>query len=356
MSTKPNIVTKKRGDKLTAEEFNQVVNYFLKKMEEDDLPEAINGKSAYELAVEWGYEGTEEEWLSSLSPNRYFDNNVFSGDGETEASKVTLKDGSVTENHLSEEVKQKLEGIGQDGREVEFQKSDSHIQWRYVGQAEWTNLVALADIKGEDGYTPQKGIDYDDGEDGREVEIQKSATHIQWRYEGDSSWIDLISLTDLKGEDGYTPQKGTDYDDGTDGKEVEFQKSTTHIQWRYVGDTTWIDLVALEDIKGPEGDPADTSSKLDKSIQFGADISGSITLSEADNSTLREITASGPVTVPNGLSIGWNVELVNIASGDVTITASGTLRNGAANKLKPGKGCVIYHKGGNIIQAIGLEA
>src|SRR5690606_29325141 len=143
--------------------------------------------------------------------------------------------------------------------------------------------------------------DYNDGEDGREIEIQKSATHIQWRYEGDSSWIDLVSLTDLKGEDGYTPQKGTDYDDGADGKEVEFQKSATHIQWRYVGDTTWINLVALEDIKGPEGDPADTSSKLDKSIQFGADISGSITLSEEDNSKLREITATSTVNIPGVL-------------------------------------------------------
>lgn len=108
--------------------------------------------------------------------------------------------------------------------------------------------------------------------------------------------------------------------------------------------------------KGDPGDPADTSMKLDKSIQFGPDISGSTTMSESDNATLREITATGTITVPNGLTSGWNVELVNIGSGDVTVTAAGTLRNGSANKLKPGKGCVIYHKGGNIIQAIGLES
>jgi hypothetical protein len=34
---------------------------------------------------------------------------------------------------------------------------------------------------------------------------------------------------------------------------VEFQKSATHIQWRYVGDLTWTNLVALDDLKGAAG-------------------------------------------------------------------------------------------------------
>lgn len=41
---------------------------------------------------------------------------------------------------------------------------------------------------------------------------------------------------------------------GTNGKEIELQKSTTHIQWRYVGDTDWTNLVALSDLKGTDGD------------------------------------------------------------------------------------------------------
>jgi len=47
--------------------------------------------------------------------------------------------------------------------------------------------------------------------------------------------------------------KGLQGDPGDDGREVELQKGTTHIQWRYVGDPTWTDLVALEDITGPPG-------------------------------------------------------------------------------------------------------
>lgn len=47
-------------------------------------------------------------------------------------------------------------------------------------------LAALKGPKGDDGYTPQKGIDYSNGKDG---------------------------------EPGYTPQKGVDYNDGKDGKD-----------------------------------------------------------------------------------------------------------------------------------------
>src|SRR5690606_42040977 len=43
--------------------------------------------------------------------------------------------------------------------------------------------------------------------------------------------------------------------DGNDGREVELQKTTTHVQWRYVGDTVWNDLIPLTDIKGNQGDP-----------------------------------------------------------------------------------------------------
>jgi len=87
---------------------------------------------------------------------------------------------------------------------------------------------------------------------GKQIELQKSATHIQWRYIGDDEWIDLVALSELKGEDGTTPQKGVDY---FDGQNVELQKSATHIQWRYIGDDEWIDLVALSELKGEKGDP-----------------------------------------------------------------------------------------------------
>lgn len=42
---------------------------------------------------------------------------------------------------------------------------------------------------------------------------------------------------------------------GKDGREIEIQNSGTALQWRYVGDEEWTDLVQLSEITGPKGDP-----------------------------------------------------------------------------------------------------
>lgn len=44
---------------------------------------------------------------------------------------------------------------------------------------------------------------------------------------------------------------------GTDGREVEIQANATHIQLRYVGDPTWTDLISLATLKGGKGDKGD---------------------------------------------------------------------------------------------------
>lgn len=41
---------------------------------------------------------------------------------------------------------------------------------------------------------------------------------------------------------------------GIDAREVELRKSSTAIQWRYTGDETWNDLVALVEITGAQGE------------------------------------------------------------------------------------------------------
>lgn len=60
-----------------------------------------------------------------------------------------------------------------------------------------------------------------------------------YTYNG-SSWVEI----------------GVNGINGDDGREVELNKSSTHIQWRYVGDVSWTDLLPLSDIKGDQGDPA----------------------------------------------------------------------------------------------------
>ena len=45
---------------------------------------------------------------------------------------------------------------------------------------------------------------------------------------------------------------------GKDGREIELQNNGTTIQWRYVGDNAWTDLVQLSEITGAKGDPGTT--------------------------------------------------------------------------------------------------
>lgn len=46
------------------------------------------------------------------------------------------------------------------------------------------------------------GIPGADGEDGREIELRKGTSHLEWRYVGDTNWTQLVSLDELRGRDG----------------------------------------------------------------------------------------------------------------------------------------------------------
>lgn len=46
------------------------------------------------------------------------------------------------------------------------------------------------------------------GDNGRDIELQKSASHVQWRLVGDPDWIDLVPLIDIKGDIGATGATG----------------------------------------------------------------------------------------------------------------------------------------------------
>ena len=171
--------------------------------------------------LQWRYAG-EVDWLN------LFDTSVLAGaNGLTPDFRVT---DAVLEHSYDGATWAPLFDLGTlagaNGREVQIQASTTHIQWRYAGEVEWTNIVSLVALAGADG---------------RNVELQKSATQVQWRLAGDVEWIDIIALSDLKGDPGPA---------------IEMQRGTTHLQWRVVGDATWIDLIALSELKGDPGEEA----------------------------------------------------------------------------------------------------
>jgi len=151
---------------------------------------------------------------------------------------------------------------GADGRAINLRKSGSKIQHQLDGDPSWTDIVDLSEITGPAGTNGTNGTD---GVDGRDVEFGVSGGYINWRFVGETNWIALLSLATItgpagtNGTNGINGSNGTDGVDGTngvdgdDGREVELQVTGTHIQWRYVGDVSWTNLVALSVITGPAG-------------------------------------------------------------------------------------------------------
>lgn len=73
-------------------------------------------------------------------------------------------------------------------------------------------------------------------------------------------------LTGPEGPQGLTGPQGQK---GADGRDIELQKSSTHIQWKYATEASsaWRDLVALADITGPAGSIEGSIPVADKSIR-----------------------------------------------------------------------------------------
>lgn len=57
-----------------------VISYILAKRYADEVASNSQGKSAYEIAQQNGFKGTEEEWLESLSPYIGENGHWFIGD------------------------------------------------------------------------------------------------------------------------------------------------------------------------------------------------------------------------------------------------------------------------------------
>ena len=157
----------------------------------------FDGKSAYELAVEDGFEGTVQEWLDSLV-------GVDGKDGYTPIKGVDYSDGKDGKDGYTP-----IKGVdyfdGKNGKDGADGK-DGYTPVKgidYFDGKDGTN--------GKDGYTPVKGVDYVDGKDGADGKDGVSVTHL---WSGTTLSITSASGTssvDLKGEKGDAPVKGKDY-------------------------------------------------------------------------------------------------------------------------------------------------
>ena len=145
----------------------------------------------------------------------YKDNIVQLMSGKTELSRVTITGGS---------------GTGSDAREIELQKSDATLQWRYVGENEWNDLISLAEITGAKGEKGDAGPQGEKGDTGPQGE------------KGD---------TGAKGEQGPAGPAGEPGKDGRGITSVTI-KADGHLQINY-SDGTDADVGKVVGEKGLDG-------------------------------------------------------------------------------------------------------
>ena len=137
-----------------------------------------DGKSAYEIAVENGFEGTEQEWLESLKGEP-------GEPGEPGAAGSAGQDGAA----------------GQDGigiRNAEINEAGELVITLSNGQ-----VLNLGVVVGEDGQDGEDGKDGQDGEDGKD------------------------------GQDGEDGKDGQDGEDGKDGQDGQNGVGVEDITYRY---------------------------------------------------------------------------------------------------------------------------
>lgn len=156
---------------------------------------------------------------------------------------------------------------GRDGLEVELRSDGSYIQWRYKGYRQWNNIISVKELIGPRGQTGQigprgeagpKGASGEKGDRGEKGE--KGDRGLQ----GVQGEIGPAGPRGLIGKSGTNGIDGLDGKDGKDGRPIELRLSKTHVQWRYIGEIIWKNLIAIESLKGPQGPKGDHGEKGEK--------------------------------------------------------------------------------------------
>ena len=195
-------------------------------------------------AIQWKY-SDESDWHDLVTIAE-----LTGAAGENGADGIDGKDGVNGNDGINgTNGKDGINGTngvnGKDGKNIEIQKDDLYIRWRYAG-GEWQNLVALADISGPAG------------QNGKTPEFRVNEAMLQWRYVGDEVWLNLYDLSTLKGRDGEAGQ------DGASGKDGNTPFIGENGNW-WIGDTDTGEKAA-----GEKGEKGDTGEKGETGA-FGKD-------------------------------------------------------------------------------------
>ena len=220
--------------------------------------DGTNGKSAYELAVDKGYTGTEEEWLASLVGAK--------GDkGETGSAGADGKNGksayelAVDKGYTGTEAEWLASLVGEAGKDGANGKDGKSayelaVENGFEGSvADW--LLSLVGQKGEKGDKGDKGDQGAPGQDGKDGTNGKSAYElaVDKGYTGtEEEW--LASLVGAKGDKGETGSAGADGTDGKSAYELAVDKGYTGTEAEWLA--TLVGEAGKDGVNGKDGKSA----------------------------------------------------------------------------------------------------
>lgn len=168
---------------------------------EKEWLESLEGLSAYEVAVANGFEGTEQEWLESLD-----------GTKVPEQDLITAVAKYFNEHPITEAIP------GHDGTTfTPYVDKDGNLSWTNNGGVANPKTVNIKGEKGETGERGVAGSPGNDGQDGVNCTHHWNGTTLTVTSASGTSSADLKGEPGEKGEkgsngkDGLTPSKGIDY-------------------------------------------------------------------------------------------------------------------------------------------------
>lgn len=157
---------------------------------------------------------------------------------------------------LKYEYKDYVVGLNklEDNRDINFNTSSSSLQWQYKNETTWTNLITLSELKA--------------------LEVRNNNGHIEWKRKADkdTAWKQLVAHKDLSGytenavpevriEGSYIQYSFKKNDENqaiwsnyimasnlTDRVNVRINEG--YIQWSRYNQSNWINLKALTDLSG----------------------------------------------------------------------------------------------------------
>ncbi len=151
-----------------------------------------------------------------------------------------------------------------------------------------------------------------DGEDGRELEIMNNGTSIVWRYAGESdiSWRNLIALDDIKGEQGIQGEKGDKF------TSADFTKEEIEALKGEKGDTG---AQGIQGIQGEKGEKGEKGEPGDGGLN-GVTSSGDGVITSASYDSVNKTVAFLKSYVTGAFIMDGTITNADIASNTITST------------------------------------